>query len=174
VLSNEIEILTNTEGIHTSLHNLISKLFKTSCGDLSDEETLTFIKSYAEKQTMNLNLTLQFFRHFINWYKVSLLKPLMLSHLFKNFKNCKESQKIVEFIVEIIYNVDAKSKLCQIAELDVPEDDLLDFPISKTPFHRTLMKDLTVQLWLDNPSLFWCVNVLLIHTRFVYFTLLTL
>ena len=88
----------------------------------------------------------------------------MLSYISKNFKNVKRSQHLLEFLVELVYNVDPKAKLVCIFDMQSVEDNSLDFTDAKS-FHKTIIKDLSKEMWKENPSLFWFSVVVLFHMR---------
>ena len=152
--------------IKENLHSLVSKLFKSRNGNLPDEDIKDFLSLYLKRNTENVDNCLQLFRHLIHWYRIDVIKPLILSVVFKNFKDIRESQYLLEFLTELIYNVDPKTKLLCLFEITSVEENSLNFPLSTTKaLHKDLIRDLTVDLWEENPSLFWFGAVVLLHTR---------
>ena len=143
---------------------LSSKLIKSPNGNISDEDGTAFLNLYLEKNFSSVDDCLQLFRLLIQWYKIDIIKPLMLLYISKNFKNVKESQHLLEFLADLVYNVDPKAKLVCIFDMNIVEENSLDFS-GTTSFHKTIIKDLSKELWRENPSLFWFGIVVLLHMR---------
>ena len=161
VLSLHLDGLVN---VKEEVKLLSSMLIKSPNTNINDEDRTDFLSLYLKKNSSSVEDCLQLFRLLIQWYKIDIIKPLMLSYISKNFKNVKRSQHLLEFLVELVYNVDPKAKLVCIFDMQSVEDNSLDFTDAKS-FHKTIIKDLSKEMWKENPLLFWFSVVVLFHMR---------
>ena len=157
----------NDDDIQELIQNLSAKLIKTTNGNLTDDDILDFINDYANQFLKDTNRPLRLYRQLLNWYRIDLIKPSMLSFVSKHFQSVDKSENLLEFLVEVIYNVDPRSKLCRPIELQTINESLLDFERRKKEkhFHRRIIEGLNFELWDGNPGLLWCSAVVLKHTR---------
>ena len=102
---------------------LSSKLIKSPNTNITDEDITDFLRLYLEKNSSSVEDCLQLFGLLIQWYKIDIIKPLMLSYISKNFKNVKTSQHLLEFLAELVYNVDPNAKLVCVFDMQSVEDN---------------------------------------------------
>ncbi|XP_066910089.1 small subunit processome component 20 homolog [Clytia hemisphaerica] len=158
----------NDDDIQELIQSLSAKLIKTINGNLTDDDIVNFINDYANLFSKDTRKPLQLYRQLLNWYKIDLIKPSMLSFISKHFKNVDKGGDFLEFLVEFVYNVDPRGKLCRPIEQQTINESILDFERRKREkhFHSRVIEGLNIELWSDNPGFFWCSSVVLMHTRF--------
>ena len=144
----------------------MSSLIITYHGDLTETELLDFVNGYIQHSSNSEDI-MSFFRHFIDWYNFGILKPAVISYLAGQFENTDAHFNILEFLVEIVFSVDPKSKLCKCLEQTFQDEELIDFqsPKKKIKTHGVLLNDLSVDLWKENPSKFWILVTILTRLR---------
>lgn len=167
VLSNHLDVLCNIDGIKEDMHSLVSVLIMTYKGDLTDAELVDFFNGFVQMSSNTVDL-INFFEHFIKWYKFGILKPVIFSYFADNFENANENSNILEFLVKLIYAIDPKGKLCKPLTDKLESDEIIDLQRpKKKPIHQILLKELSLDLWKEKPSLFWTIVTVLTRLRLI-------